>query len=127
MFELKAARKAANADFERLYEGVCVVYGYINALNEQTGETEQTEKMIYSGACRLSKTAALYRRSVVKTLSAEEVSYDALLFLPPDAKVTAGCAITVTQGGVTTRFQQAGDPAIYVTHQEVKIRRLSRA
>lgn len=125
--DLKHARTAAKKVLERLYEGTCVVFGYRSAPNGETGETEQTEIVLYTGACRLSKTAALYRRSANRTESAEELSYDALLYLPPEAAVGAGCRVTVTQGGVTTRFQQAGDPAVYGTHQEIKVRRVGRA
>ncbi|MDD4715880.1 MAG: hypothetical protein PHT34_04990 [Oscillospiraceae bacterium] len=126
MFRAKDAQKAAKAAFEKLYEGTCVVYGYTDAVNLQTGETEQTKRILYAGPCRLSRTAALYWRSAERLLSGEQLSYDAILFLPPDARITAGCAVTVTQGGSVLSFQQAGDPNVYKTHTEVKIRRLDR-
>ncbi|GEM_PF-3455808 len=123
MTDLTAAFRAAKEAINGLFDGECVITGYTGIKNPATKETELRPETVYSGRCRLSKPA----KRADQTESASEIDFDALIFLPAEAPVKAGCKITVTQNGATTAFEQAGEPSAYATHKEVRVRRATKA
>ncbi len=110
---VKKARKA----LELLYEGTCTVTEHrkVTKANKSTGF--QDNVVLVDEPCRLSfKTITNTNQS---DNAASAVAQVTVLFISPDVKITPGSKITVTQNGVTTDYQQSGQPAMYNTHQEI--------
>ncbi|MDP4109762.1 MAG: hypothetical protein Q8878_07025 [Bacillota bacterium] len=123
MADLSSSITAAGAAIRAFFNGTCAVTGFAHVKNEATGETELTEITLYSGACRLSETQS----AALQTESFAGIGSDAVLFLPKGASVSAGCKIKVAQDGVFSEFEQAGEPTVYATHCQVKMRRVRKA
>ena len=69
--------------------------------------------------CRLS-FELLY--GATQTDTGSEVPQRVKLFIAPDVKLPAGCRITVDlSGGETVHYGLSGAPAIYPTHQEIRL------
>lgn len=110
--------KARNA-MESLYEGVCTVYTGQKTKNATTKETEFTETAILTNEpCRLS-FASIPATDVVD--HAPRLGQAVKLFISPGANVPPGSRIVVTQNDVTNDYSMSGQPARYVTHQEIPI------
>jgi hypothetical protein len=107
------ARKA----IESLYVGRCTITEYekVKKENKSTGFVETV--MVENQPCKISF-------NTINSTTSTETGASALvsvvkLFIAPEIKVKPGSKITVTQNGVTTDYQNSGEPAYYGTHQEI--------
>ena len=66
--------------------------------------------------CRLSYKT-LY--SGVQSRAADYTKQKVKLFLPEDIVIRAGSKVRVRQNGVCIEYKSSGEPALYVSHQEV--------
>lgn len=114
-----AVTKIRRKALEKLYTGVCSVYGQGKIFNETTKETLFGEILVFENEpCRLSF------ESVTTTEPADGVAKTAQsvkLFLVPERSIAPGCKVVVTQDGVTTAYQQSGKAAVYADHQEIPL------
>ncbi|MFB0840964.1 ABC transporter ATP-binding protein [Paenibacillus oleatilyticus] len=110
---------------EMTYDGLCTISEFQNVTDPKTGRTTQKPVVVLRDQpCALSQTSLSSAR---RTPTANEIDYDAKLFLSPDIAIKAGSRIRVTQHGMDLEFDQTGDPFRYPTHQEIKLKRVGRA
>lgn len=109
-----ATRKAQ----ESQYRDTCTVSEYRDITDEKSKLTRKEEVIVLENlACRLSFESL---SAAVQTDTGAAVAQSVKLFLAPEAKIKAGCKITVTMsGGETGEYALSGIPAVYPTHQEI--------
>ncbi|AZK44778.1 hypothetical protein [Paenibacillus lentus] len=112
---VSAKRKA----IESLYIGKCIITEYKEVRNEVTKITKHREvSVVTDQPCKLS-----FERisSVNQSDGAKAVTQAVKLFIAPEIVIKPGSKITVTQNGVTTDYQNSGEPARYSSHQEIML------
>ena len=116
-----AARKAQ----ESQYRDLCTVYEYCDVTDEKSKLTRKEEVAVLEDiACRLS-FELLY--GVSRTDTGAEVAQRVKLFIAPEVKIPAGCRIAVTlSGGEVLDYGLSGAPAVYPTHQEIRLEPFKR-
>lgn len=109
------ARKA----IESLYIGTCTITEYqkVKKENKSTGFVESV--VLKNQPCRISF-------NTINSTTSTETGASALvqvvkLLIAPEIQVKPGSKITITQNDVTTEYQSSGEPAHYVTHQEIML------
>lgn len=115
MVKYDKAKKA----IEALYEGTCTVYTGQKSKDPDTGETVFTETAIITDApCRLS-FSSFPATNIVS--NAPVLGQATKLFISPGVTVPPGSKLVVTQNGITHTYSNSGEPARYVTHQEINL------
>ncbi|WP_023987539.1 hypothetical protein [Paenibacillus polymyxa] len=110
---------------EMTYTGVCRVEGQTTYKDPVTGVERPRKGVIFDNQpCALSQASL---PSAQQTDTNNDVAYDGKLFIAPDISIPSGSRIFVTQDGMNYEFQQSGEPFIYPTHQEVKMKRVGKA
>lgn len=112
MIDLKKFRGIA----EKLYAGQCDVFEY---RSNTTGVIKQQEtKTLENIPCRIS-----YKNNNSSTESevASGAEQTIVLFISPDIDIKKGSKIVVTQNGRTVAYKSSGEPAVYQTHQEIRL------
>ncbi|WHX37408.1 ABC transporter ATP-binding protein [Paenibacillus polymyxa] len=110
---------------EMTYTGVCRVEGQITYKDPVTGTERPRKGVIFDNQpCALSQASL---PSAAQTDTNNDVAYDGKLFIAPDIVIPSGSRIFVTQDGMSYEFQQSGEPFIYPTHQEIKMKRVGKA
>lgn len=99
----------------------------VNRMVEVTmpwGETRHERQVVYQDQpCRISQRALGTNNQGEPT---NEIVYETKLFCSPSLRIQQGDEITVTRTG-ETRTYTAGEPFLYLTHQEVSLQRRERA
>lgn len=116
---LAAMRKAARRVQELLYDGTASVTEFQDVRDAETGITKKQEVTVLSDLpCRLSyQTVTAVSQTEGAALTAQTVK----LFCSPEAEISPGSRITVTQVGRTETYECSGVPSVYPTHQEVPL------
>jgi len=116
---IESQRKA----IETTYTDTCNVYNFEKVLN---GSITSNQKVIkYKNLkCALSQKSLA---TTEQTQSQNKVLYDAKLFLSPDVEIETGSYIEIKRYGKVLEFEQIGEPFIYSTHQEMLLKRKTRA
>ena len=112
--QVLAARKAVEA----LYTGSCTVtrqQKYTRG-NKSTGFKEVV--VLDGQPCRLSYSSAPETKG---TDSATDVTQAIKILLAPEVQIEPGSRVTVIQNGVTETYKSSGKPAVYQTHQEIRL------
>ncbi|MEK5415881.1 ABC transporter ATP-binding protein [Paenibacillus sp. FSL L8-0708] len=113
------------AAIESTYEGLATVYEMQDVKDPVTKKTQQQLVMVLEAEpCGLSQSSL---PAATQTVTADQVNYDAKLFLSPDVTIKPGSRITVQQNGMEFKGEQAGQPFRYATHQEIKLREVKNA
>lgn len=116
---------AERAAIESTYEGLATVYEKQDVKDPVTGKTRQQPVMVLEAEpCALSQSSL---PTATQTVTADQVNYDAKLFISPDVVIKPGSRITVLQDGMTFEGEQAGKPFRYPTHQEIKLKEVLNA
>ena len=116
---IAAARKAARKAIESTYEGVCTIIERRDTRDEKTKITRKSEiTVIENQPCRLSFESL---NTTSQTETAAVISQGTKLFLPPEIVVRAGSKIVVEQEDRKNEYSASGEPAVYATHQEIKL------
>lgn len=102
---------------ESLYDGRCTITEFVpkkGAINNTvvTGVAENIP-------CRVSYKSI---PNAEQTATGAAVTQSIKLFLNPDVKTQAGSEVIVTQNGATTTYTASGEPAIYISHQEIELK-----
>ena len=103
---------------ELMYIGLCTIVEYhkVKQVNHSTGFAEVI--VLEDIPCKLSfKNTA----SVVESDKASALTQSISLILAPEINITPGSKIIVIQNGVTKAYKNSGVPAVYTTHQEIKL------
>ena len=116
---------------EMLYDGRCDIYEY-EKITRENGSTQLKETAVAEDVpCRLSYTTRLSYSGLKSSAGSESVLANTpvqqiKLFLSPDIRIKAGSMIIVTQNGITQRYKNSGEPAVYRSHQEIVLEKLER-
>lgn len=115
-FGVAAAERAA---IEATYEDRAEVYRTEN--RTEGSITRKTQKRIYDSLpCGLSYSGPGDGK---QTRAQNQVEYDAVVFLAPEPEIAPGDRIRLVRlGRIPLAFSVVGRPAVYATHQEVKVR-----
>lgn len=117
MNALDKARKRARQAQERLYEGKCTIVEYGKTKDPVTKITSSGEIVVLEKQpCRLSFSSS---PATTQTSSTDNVAQTIKLFLAPEIVIKPGSKMIVTQNGRMSAYKNSGQPAIYVTHQEI--------
>lgn len=103
---------------ESLYKGTCTVYEYQSVKDPITKITKkQPVAVLTDQPCKLS----IKNVTSAKVDDVATISQAVTLFISPDVTIVPGSKISVTQNGVTTEYQQSGQPGRYSNHQEIAL------
>ena len=99
-----------------LYDGTCTITEFISS----TGAINNTVATVVAEnvPCRLSYKS---KPSATETATATSIGQTIKLFLGTDVAIKAGSRIVVKQAGKTNSYVAAGEPAVYMSHQEVEL------
>ena len=112
---VSAKRKA----IESLYKGICTIYEYQSVKDPITKVTKHQEvPVLENQPCRLSFERVT---PVNQTDTVGVVTQTIKLFLAPEIEVKPGSKIFVTQNGRSTAYRDSGEPAVYESHQEIRL------
>lgn len=103
---------------ERLYTHTCtvVIKQKVKKADHSTSFTET--KLVENQPCRLSFSSV----SVVSDTShASLKEQEVKLFISPEINIEEGSKIIVNHDGIESLFSKSGVPAVYPTHQEIKL------
>ncbi|MFR8332146.1 MAG: hypothetical protein ACLU9S_07105 [Oscillospiraceae bacterium] len=123
MFENPSAERMA---IEMTYEDTATIYRTV----PQTGVDGLTQAVlaeVYQGiVCGLSRTGG---ESSGQTKAQNNVDYDAVIFAAPELQVLPGDRVSLQRFGRDNpdsrhilHFAVVGCPAVYATHQEVRVK-----
>lgn len=103
---------------ERLYDCTCDIYEYRQVVDENNISCQE-EVLVYSNLpCRLSY-ATLFSSTQSRAVNYTKTS--AKLFISPEVKISAGSKVKIYKNGMCIEFKNSGEPAIYNSHQEIKL------
>ena len=106
-----------NNPLAKLWTGKCTIYEYKDYTDPITHQTVQREVAVLNDEpCRLS-----YKQEQATNIQsgAAVVSQSIKLFIRPDLTIKPGSVIEITQHGVTCKYKDSGQPAVYCNHQEI--------
>ena len=112
MFGAAAAERAA---IETLYDAVCTI-------SRSTAVSENNIARVYEKVvgenvpCGLSDGSDSSAQAEANIISREK-----RLFIAPEVDIRAGDMVSVTAYGRTDDFEVIGIPAVYATHQQVRL------
>lgn len=118
----------ATAATEFMYDRTAVVKRYVDVI-EESGANGMAWMEIYAGVpCRLSNA----QLNNTDQGEANVIQYDTKLFLSSAFKMLAGDSVVVTtedRGLITevVEFESSAEPFVYVSHQEVLLKRKANA
>lgn len=108
---------------ESTYTDTCTIYCYEKVTLGSITKMQKT--VVYENIkCALSQKGL---NPTQQTEIQNKVEYDAKLFISPDINIKAGAQIEVNHCDCITVFEQAGEPFIYCTHQEIALKKKTRA
>lgn len=117
--ELSAAQRAVKAAIEGTYTGVCAIIERQDVRDETTKITCKTEvPVVENQSCKLSFERL---NAVVQTDTAAKVAQGTKLFIAPEISVKPGSKVIVEQNGMENEYVASGEPAVYLSHQEVML------
>lgn len=121
---IKQAQKIHRESIENTYTGVCSVYEYEKARDENTKLIKGSEKLTAESIpCRLSFSSIPVAEGDGTAVSRQQT---VKLFLAPEIPVKAGSKIVVTQDGITRAYKGSSEPAVYTSHQEINLELFER-
>lgn len=116
---LDRAYSAARGAIESQYEDFCTIIAYEDATDPKTKRTMQSETVIaLNQPCRLSYESIPAAKD---TDTAAALGQSIKLFVAPEMEIKPGSRINVTRQGAATPYESSGKPAIYRTHQEIRL------
>lgn len=116
---LEKARARAKTCIESAYEGLCTVIECQYIKDPATKIKQQKEVVVLENQpCRLSFESIA---ATAQTETAAAASQGIKLFLSPETSIRPGSKILVSQNGICGVYAASGVPAIYKTHQEIRL------
>ena len=117
MLQKNALVKARTA-IESTYEDVCTITNAVKVLRENHSTGFDDVVVCEDEPCRLS---IIDSPATSGDNIAANVSQTIKLFMSPDIDVKAGSLLRVSHCDVIRMYKHSGLPAIYPTHQEIKL------
>ena len=115
--QLSAAQKAARKAIESGYTGVCTIIEYKDVRDEKTKITRKAEVVVIENQpCKLSFEKL---NAAGPTETAASLTQGAKLFIAPEINIRGGSKIIVEQNGMKNEYFASGEPAVYISHQEI--------
>ncbi|MDO4301551.1 MAG: hypothetical protein Q4D26_09210 [Clostridia bacterium] len=101
---------------EKLYTGKCDIFEYKS--NTKGLIKYQETKVFENIPCRISyKNNSSSKENEVANSAEQAIVF----FVAPDIDIKPGSKIIVTQNGRTVEYKSSGEPAVYQTHQEIRL------
>ena len=107
----------AKKSIESLYTGTCTITEYVKVKKENKSTGLEEVVVLENQPCRLSFSTI--NSATATETGASSISQVVKLFIAPEIKVKPGSKLTVSQNGITTEYKNSGEPAFYMTHQEI--------
>lgn len=101
---------------EAMYNGTCTITEQKKVRNPNKSTSFQEVVVVENQPCRLSFSNI---SNAVQTETAAAIGQVVKVFIAPEIKVNPGSKLTITQNDVTTDYKCSGEPAFYMTHQEI--------
>lgn len=115
---IELLRVNARAQIEALYEDTCTVYERKAVTDAETHTTAYEETAVWEDIpCRVSFSSSPAAGEDTPPAKTQTVK----LFLAPETEIKPGSRITVTRNGTDTDYEASGQPARYLTHQEITL------
>ena len=110
--QMVAVRQA----IESMYIGTCTITQYqkVKQENKSTGFKEVI--VLENQPCKLSFEKIV---NTNPTETAALLVQTAKVLIAPEIQIKPGSKLTIIQNGVTTKFKNSGEPAIFGSHQEI--------
>lgn len=102
---------------EKTYSGVCKLYESRQIKDEITKITEEKRVLAAEFPCRLSFSTTTAKSKDGTFVQVQETK----LFCSPENSIPSGSLLEITQDGRTGYYEKSGYPALYKSHQEVKL------
>jgi hypothetical protein len=116
-------QEAERQIIETTYEDTATVYRHQTITVGNIDKTK--ELLIYKDIiCALSQKQL---NNTNQTIANNEIDYSSKLFVSPDIDILAGDKIDVMRCGYVYKFESAGEPFRYATHQEILLRKRENA
>ena len=112
MFGAAAAERAA---IETLYDAVCTI-SRSTAVSENNIARVYEKVVAENVPCGLSDGSDSSAQAEANFIAREK-----RLFVAPEVDIRAGDTVSVTAYGRTESFEVVGIPAVYATHQQVRL------
>ena len=110
---------------ERMYLGKCTIIELEDEVIGSIAVSAGAEKVVAEDMpCKIVRKST---NPSIQTDSISEIDYNVVLYINPDIKINSGSKIVVTQNGVTAKYERAGEPFVYPTHQEIGLKRTTTA
>lgn len=107
---------------ERTYYDTVNIYR--NVKIKKDGETKHSRELIYENQkCAISKNSLPANN---QSDSVNHINYTVTLFIAPEVKIKQGDLLEIIHMGGENKYI-AGEPFVYVTHQEIILEREDRA
>lgn len=109
---------AVRTAIEMMYQGTCTVTEHqkVKKVNKTTGF--QDVIVLENQPCKLSFSNIT---TTNQTETAALVAQTAKVLIAPEIQIKPGSKLTITQNGVTTEYENSGEPALFNTHQEISL------
>lgn len=106
---------------ESLYIDTCDIIHLVSAKNPVNKRMETKEQVVHSNVpCRLSVKNIATASGSTTVNSAVQVT---TVFMAPELDIPAGSKFLIRHYGREFKYESSGYPAIYSSHQEVKLER----
>lgn len=121
---MKGTYRAHRRMIEKMYDDRASIKRYVEEDDPITTETKLGLFLVYENVpCRISRIALATNR---QSETVNEIFYETKLFIAPEYEIRQGDVIEVTRGTIK-RVYKAGEPVVYLTHQEVSLQREANA
>lgn len=109
------------AAIESLYIDTCDIIQLVSVKNPVNKRVEKQEQVVHSAVpCRLSVKNIATASDSNTASSAIQVT---TVFMAPELDIPAGSKFLITHYGRQFKYESSGYPAIYSSHQEIKLER----
>ena len=110
---------------ESMYRDTCDIIQLVSSKDPISRRVTTTEQVMYSNVpCKLSvKNLASTSDTANNSDTASAVAQTTTVFMAPELDVPAGSKILVTHFGRQFKYESSGYPAIYSSHQEIRLER----
>ena len=109
---------AVRAAIEMMYQGTCTVAEHQKVKKENKTTGFQDVIVLTNQPCKLSFSNIT---TTNQTETAALVAQTAKVLIAPEIQIKPGSKLTITQNGVTTEYENSGEPALFNTHQEISL------
>lgn len=121
---IRQAQQMHRKILEETYDGFCWIYEYQKGRDEKTKLTKSREVLVKEKIpCHLSYSSM---PPAAESEAGVERQQAIRLFLAPEVVIKAGSKLVVVQNGMEKAYRNSGEPAYYVTHQELLLELFER-